>query len=905
MLSKSFKAAKCKTSLKLAAARIKLLKQKKEEQLKQMKRELAQLLQTGQEQNARIRVENFFKEEKTVAAYNFVELYCELIAGRLPIIESQKKCPIDLKEAITSVIYASPRCADIPELQDVRKQFIAKYGKDFINSALELRPDCGVNHLVIEKLSTRTPDAETKIKILSMIAQEHNVKWDPAASKEQLLKPPQDLLNGPHDFTSCNKFHMESPDGQFGPPPSQKHGPSAKSFDNGVKSPPSSQSFSSSNTDSPTFSMPMASHPESRTSSITERKSGAEEFRYSFSKHGNASLKKQDWNMEFEDAASAAQAAAECADMASVAARAAAELSSHGYVTRQSSTESHVSSFHGSTNEVTRRSTSSKSIGEHVQHSGKKEDVSPRDSIRLKSKTHCWQNNEMEQDRWLGAAESRYDGHASIRRSSMSMYSQPSVISTDEETAVNNIQNLDRFSQVNSFESSERIAKTRVSSQSDDLLPKRFDELEGLTSDSEEENCNFRGKTMLLSLSHEKNVSTRSPASARMGRGLAKSAFCEKEKSEEVGRNTLSHASSDAELHVLDNSWKRHGVGYTPDRQGSGRLVKSPGKSNDLDMESSYSSISEEEDDLHPSKTSSAKEAETKNYMASQSPSTAGSEFSNYPSHGNGSMLNFGKLSGGLRNKTSSQKAYIRVHSTNASSTLKHEGKDEPLSISQKQTIFVSDNSTVSLGARNQRPFNQASPIKVNKGSSTISNTPSDLGGDNEGDFSQFQNVGSHQGVLLSRRSKNSRSKSNSEMPDSSVLGSQSGPSQENSSSAVESLPTTLNPAVDSRSRVNSISFQPSTVVEQPCEPHPQTRNSACKESSKSTANLAVENRSKTLPKSVVSGSSGMSKPLGVGGNSTSREGSLKNPSHVHPKLPDYDTLAAQFKALQTNQRSL
>lgn len=77
------------------------------------------------------------------------------------------------------------------------------------------------------------------------------------------------MQNGPHDFTSCNKFHMESPDGQFGPPPSQKHGPSAKSFDNGVKSPPSSQSFSSSNTDSPTFSMPMASHPESRTSSIT------------------------------------------------------------------------------------------------------------------------------------------------------------------------------------------------------------------------------------------------------------------------------------------------------------------------------------------------------------------------------------------------------------------------------------------------------------------------------------------------------------------------------------------------------------------------------------------------------------------------------------------------------------
>lgn len=76
------------------------------------------------------------------------------------------------------------------------------------------------------------------------------------------------MQNGPHNFTSGNKFRMESPNGHFGPPPSQKHEPSAKSFDNGVKSPPSSRSFSSSNTNSPTFSMPMASHPESRTSSM-------------------------------------------------------------------------------------------------------------------------------------------------------------------------------------------------------------------------------------------------------------------------------------------------------------------------------------------------------------------------------------------------------------------------------------------------------------------------------------------------------------------------------------------------------------------------------------------------------------------------------------------------------------
>lgn len=63
-------------------------------------------------------------------------------------MEDSRNCPIDLKEAIASVIFASPRCADVPELMDVRKHFTAKYGKEFVSAAVELRPDCGVSRLV-------------------------------------------------------------------------------------------------------------------------------------------------------------------------------------------------------------------------------------------------------------------------------------------------------------------------------------------------------------------------------------------------------------------------------------------------------------------------------------------------------------------------------------------------------------------------------------------------------------------------------------------------------------------------------------------------------------------------------------------------------------------------------------
>jgi len=53
-----------------------------------------------------------------------------------------------LKEGIASLIFASPRCSEIPELVSLKKIFEKKYGKDFVSAAVELRPSCGVNRQV-------------------------------------------------------------------------------------------------------------------------------------------------------------------------------------------------------------------------------------------------------------------------------------------------------------------------------------------------------------------------------------------------------------------------------------------------------------------------------------------------------------------------------------------------------------------------------------------------------------------------------------------------------------------------------------------------------------------------------------------------------------------------------------
>uniref|UniRef100_A0A1D1YPS7 IST1-like protein n=1 Tax=Anthurium amnicola TaxID=1678845 RepID=A0A1D1YPS7_9ARAE len=206
----AFKGAKCKTLLKLTIPRIKLLRNRREIQLKQMRRDIAKLLENGQEATARIRVEHIVREENMMAAQEILELFCELIVVRLPIIETQRECPLDLKEAISSLCFAAPRCSDLPELQQVQMLFAAKYGKEFVQAAAELMPDCGVNRQIIELLSVRAPSVEAKLKLLKEIAAEHEVEWDPTTSETEFLKPHEDLLNGPnHLISSSSTEHSE------------------------------------------------------------------------------------------------------------------------------------------------------------------------------------------------------------------------------------------------------------------------------------------------------------------------------------------------------------------------------------------------------------------------------------------------------------------------------------------------------------------------------------------------------------------------------------------------------------------------------------------------------------------------------------------------------------------------
>ncbi|GMY11125.1 IST1-like protein [Fagus crenata] len=268
LFRRGFNSSKCKTAAKMAVARIKLLRNKREVVVKQMRRDIALLLQSGQDATAQIRVEHVIREQNVLAANEFIELFCELVVARLSIISQQRECPADLKEGIASIIFASPRCSEIPELVALRNIFEKKYGKDFVSAATDLRPNCGVNRMLIDKLSVRTPGGEVKLKIMKEIAKEHQIQWDTTESEVELLKPPEERIEGPRSFVSATSLPMK-------PQPTQPAEPNK-----------------------PT------------TRSTSNRENG---------------------NMHFEDTASAAEAAAESAKQAIAAAQAAAYLANKNF----------------------------------------------------------------------------------------------------------------------------------------------------------------------------------------------------------------------------------------------------------------------------------------------------------------------------------------------------------------------------------------------------------------------------------------------------------------------------------------------------------------------------------------------------------------------------------------------
>ena len=131
-------------------------------------------------EKARIKVEHIIREDFLIESYELIELLCELVHERIKYIASEKHCPDDLLPAVVSLIWAIPK-VDIVELVEVRKQLVAKYGKEFAEEASQ-NSNNNVNERLHEKLALKPPSSFLVSRYLEEIAKEYNVDWSPPAT---------------------------------------------------------------------------------------------------------------------------------------------------------------------------------------------------------------------------------------------------------------------------------------------------------------------------------------------------------------------------------------------------------------------------------------------------------------------------------------------------------------------------------------------------------------------------------------------------------------------------------------------------------------------------------------------------------------------------------------------------
>ncbi len=151
-----------------------MVQQRDEALAKVARRTMAQLLEAGKEDSARIRVENIIRSDIISELHEILELYCELLIARAGLLDSHTVDP-GLEEAVKSIIYAAPK-TEIKELQVVRQLLGERYGREFVLAAME-NTDGKVSPKVVRKLSVTPPSEALVNGYLEEIARTYGVQW--------------------------------------------------------------------------------------------------------------------------------------------------------------------------------------------------------------------------------------------------------------------------------------------------------------------------------------------------------------------------------------------------------------------------------------------------------------------------------------------------------------------------------------------------------------------------------------------------------------------------------------------------------------------------------------------------------------------------------------------------------
>lgn len=179
-LFRSFDADKLRLKLKLAETRIELVKNKKTNEIKKQKIEIATLLKNNQEELARIRTEHLVCDDFRIEVLGIVGLLCALLKERTKLLENSKEIPFDMKESCATLVFAADRVSEIPELSDIKHQLQLKFRRELLAwLGTEDSARANVNERVFKKLGVQPPNAFIVTSYMKYIAQDSGVEWEP------------------------------------------------------------------------------------------------------------------------------------------------------------------------------------------------------------------------------------------------------------------------------------------------------------------------------------------------------------------------------------------------------------------------------------------------------------------------------------------------------------------------------------------------------------------------------------------------------------------------------------------------------------------------------------------------------------------------------------------------------
>lgn len=234
MFGPRFNEQKLKVNLGLVVTRLKLMEKKKTDQALRARPEIAEYVRNAKTDRARVRVEHIIREDYLVEAMELVEMYADLLAGRVGLMKQSKTLDEGLQTPISTLIWATPRLQQYcQELKVVHDILGAYYGKKYLEACKtnEVNTVC---ERVMQKLDVSPPKKLLVERYLIEICKSSDVEFtpDPRIMASEIAQTPS-LIDT--DFTEFNQNPPSGDGGNGAPAPTFAYNPNpppSNSFNN-------------------------------------------------------------------------------------------------------------------------------------------------------------------------------------------------------------------------------------------------------------------------------------------------------------------------------------------------------------------------------------------------------------------------------------------------------------------------------------------------------------------------------------------------------------------------------------------------------------------------------------------------------------------------------------------------